>query len=122
MGYSVDVGSVEDTDARVSPILHAHAHAEEQSGHGAHQEDHAKDDARNCGAPGTNTHTKLSRFTGPKCLYAHRFTITRKGCKAVLPTTEEPSRACAAVLNQRSRRCQRSDGVPGTLKDSWCEN
>lgn len=50
MGYSVDVGSVEDADARVSPILDTHAHAEEESGHSAHQEDHTEDDARNCGA------------------------------------------------------------------------
>lgn len=56
LGYSVDVGSVEDTNTCASLILHAHAHTETQSGQADHQEHHAKDDARNCSAPEMNTH------------------------------------------------------------------
>lgn len=118
LGYSVDVGSVEDTDSCASLILHAHAHAETQSGQADHQEHHAKDDARNCGAPGTNTH---------KVGFISKSAIMQAGLQsqendAMLPTTEGPGSAGTAVLSHSSRRCQRSEMASGRLKDSWWGN
>lgn len=106
MGYSVDVGSVEDADARVSPILHAHAHAEEQSGHGAHQEDHAEDDARNCGAPGTNehTHTKLSKVHRHKMLLCTQVYNHKKRMQSCAPDNRRARQGrCSCVESKESQ-------------------
>lgn len=116
--YSVDVGSVEDTDTCASSILHAHAYAEEQSSHGAHQEHHAEDDARNCSAPGTNTHNVSFIGVG---FYNARVTITGVGCKASNNkkglTVQTQLCWIKGVAGVKGRR-----GASGTLKDSWCEN
>lgn len=57
LGHSVDVGGAEHADSSAASVLHAHTHAQEQGGHGAHQEHHAEDDPGDGRAPGTHTHT-----------------------------------------------------------------
>lgn len=57
LGHSVDVRGAEHADSSAASILHAHTQAQEQGGHGAHQEHHPEDDAGDGGAPGTHTDT-----------------------------------------------------------------
>lgn len=61
LGHSVNVGGVEHADSCASPVLHTHAHAQEQSCHRPHQKHHAKDDTGDGSATGKKekTHTHL---------------------------------------------------------------
>lgn len=65
LAHSVDVGGAEDADPRSSPVLHAHAHAQEQGRHRPHQEHHAENDTGDGGSSGT--HTRRDTHTQTNC-------------------------------------------------------
>lgn len=57
LGHGVDVGGAEHADPCPPAVLHAHAHAQEESRYRPHQKHHAEHDAGDGRAPAARTHT-----------------------------------------------------------------